>query len=268
MKDDDPLREHAFAVVDDLRSSLAFLTIIPRPALGEATGAKPDFKRGARVFPVIGAIVGLAGGVVLAVAVALDLPPLVAAALAVTAIVLLTGALHEDGLADTADGFGGGATSERKLEIMDDSAIGAYGATALILALLLRVLTLAALVPAGSFRAAAVLLAGEAASRGAMVRLWHELPAARLGGMAEGTGPPDPPAMLAALIVSAVIVVIAVVPTFGFWAALAGAVLLVATAFAFARLTARQIGGRTGDTLGACQQATLIAFLVGVAAFA
>jgi adenosylcobinamide-GDP ribazoletransferase len=261
-------REQIRSVLDDLRASLAFLTIIPGSALGEAAGARPDFKRGAQVFPIVGALIGLAGGAVLVLAVAVDVPPVVSAALAVTAIVLLTGALHEDGLADTADGFGGGATSERKLEIMDDSAVGAYGATALILALLLRVVTLAALVPSGGVRAAAVLVAAEAASRAAMVRLWHELPAARLGGMAEGTGPPDSQAMLTALIVAAVIVVLAVLPTFGFWATLAGAALLVAVAFAFARLTALQIGGRTGDTLGACQQVTAVAFLVGVTPFA
>ena len=268
MTDNDPLREQIRSVLDDLRASLAFLTIIPGSALGEAAGAKPDFKRGAQVFPIVGALIGLAGGAVLVLAVALDVPPAVSAALAVTAIVLLTGALHEDGLADTADGFGGGATSERKLEIMDDSAVGAYGATALVLALLLRVVTLAALVPSGGVRAAAVLLAAEAASRAAMVRLWHELPAARLGGMAEGTGPPDSQAMLAALIVAAVIVVLAVMPTFGFWATLAAAALTIAVAFVFARLTALQIGGRTGDTLGACQQVTAVAFLVGVTPFA
>jgi adenosylcobinamide-GDP ribazoletransferase len=268
MTDNDQFREQIRSVLDDLRASLAFLTIIPGSALGEAAGAKPDFKRGAQIFPIVGALIGLAGGAVLVLAVALDVPPVVSAALAVTAIVLLTGALHEDGLADTADGFGGGATSERKLEIMDDSAVGAYGATALVLALLLRVVTLAALVPSGGVRAAAVLLAAEAASRAAMVRLWHELPAARLGGMAEGTGPPDSQAMLTALIVAAVIVVLAVMPTFGFWATLAAAALTIAVAFAFARLTALQIGGRTGDTLGACQQVTAVAFLVGVTPFA
>jgi adenosylcobinamide-GDP ribazoletransferase len=86
--------------------------------------------------------------------------------------------------------------------------------------------------------------------------------------MAEGTGPPDSQAMLTALIVAAVIVVLAVMPTFGFWATLAAAALTIAVAFAFARLTALQIGGRTGDTLGACQQVTAVAFLVGVTPFA
>ena len=268
MKDDDSLREHALTVVDDLRSALAFLTIIPGSALGEPVDKRPDFRRGAQVFPVVGAIVGLAGGLVVIVGVWLGLPSFVVAALSVTSIVLLTGALHEDGLADTADGFGGGATSERKLEIMDDSAIGAYGGTALILSLVLRIATLAALVPAGGFRAAAALIAAEAASRGAMVRLWQELPAARLGGMAEGTGPPDQQAMLVAMIGAALIVVVAIVPAFGFLAALSGGAVLIATAFGFARLTAYQIGGRTGDTLGACQQVTVVAFLVGIAPFA
>jgi len=268
MKDDDALREYANAILADFRLALVFLTSIPGTAFGQATDQPPDFRRGARVFPLVGALIGAAGGLVIIVGGALGLPASIAAVLAVTGTVLLTGALHEDGLADTADGFGGGGTAQRKLEIMDDSRIGSFGTVALVLSLILRVLAIAAIVPAGGFRAAAALIAAEAASRGAVVRLWHELPTARPSGVADGAGPPDERAMLFALVSAALIVAIIVIPAFGIWAALVGTFILIATAFGFMRLSAHQIGGQTGDTLGACQQCTAIAFLVAIVPFA
>src|SRR5262249_55292440 len=152
-----------------------------------------------RVFPVIGALVGFVGGAVLVVAERLGQGPLVAAGLAVLATIVLTNALHEDGLADTVDGFGGGATRERKLEIMDDSRVGTYGVVALVFSVLLRVGALISLSAGGSFRAAWALVAAEAVSRAAMVRLWHALPPARFGGLAHDTGPPDERASVVAM---------------------------------------------------------------------
>src|SRR6516165_4237398 len=90
-----------------------------------------DMDRIAWAAPVAGAVVGLIGALVLALTAPLGLPPLLRAGLATAALVAATGALHEDGLADLADGFGGGSTRERKLEIMRESRIGAYGAAAL-----------------------------------------------------------------------------------------------------------------------------------------
>jgi adenosylcobinamide-GDP ribazoletransferase len=193
---------------------------------------------------------------------------LLAALLAIAAIVLLTGGLHEDALADTADGFGGGHTAEQKLAIMDDSRIGAFGALALAFSILFRVAALSALAEAGAFAAAVALIAAEAASRAAMVRLWHGLPAARAGSLSESGGSPDDRAMLVALAAAAVIVIVTVVPTFGIVAAVAATIVLGLAAYGFTRLCARQIGGRTGDTLGACQQISVIAFLVALAPFA
>jgi adenosylcobinamide-GDP ribazoletransferase len=267
MTDDDPLREQSSVLVADFRSALAFLTRIPASALGGATDQPLDFRRTAQMFALVGAAIGAAGGLVVVLATALGLPALVAAGLAVATTVALTGALHEDGLADTADGFGGGTTSARKLEILDDSRIGAFGAVAIGLSLLLRVAALAALVTAGGFAAAAVLIAAEAASRGTMVKVWHDLPAARPGGMADRAGPPDDQATFAAVASAAVIVALAIVPTFGVWAAFAGAAAMIAIGFGCARVFIGQIGGQTGDTLGACQQSTAIAFLIAVSAF-
>jgi adenosylcobinamide-GDP ribazoletransferase len=267
MTDLDRVKESASTFWADSRAALAFLTVLPATALGEPPGAKPNFRRGARSFPLVGTVVGLVGGAVLMVAVAIGLTPLIAAVLAVLATVLLTGAIHEDGLADTADAYGGD-TSERKLAIMDDSRVGTYGAVAIGFSLILRIATLAALVPVSGGRAAAALVAAETASRAMMVQHWCRLPAAKLGGMSEETGVPDEQAMYTALFIAGVIVLVAIIPTSGVWAALFGSFLLIAASIGFERLSANQIGGRTGDTLGASQQVTAAAFLIGIASFA
>jgi adenosylcobinamide-GDP ribazoletransferase len=97
-----------------------------------------------RAFPAAGLVVGAIIGAVLVLVTWLGAPAAVAAPIAVAAGLLVTGALHEDGLADTADGFGGGATAERKLEIMRDSRIGTYGVLALIAGLALKAVAIAA----------------------------------------------------------------------------------------------------------------------------
>ncbi|MEO8669072.1 MAG: adenosylcobinamide-GDP ribazoletransferase, partial [Bauldia sp.] len=222
---------------DDLRPALAFLTRLPPLPFGRMQDRDaPDLGRAARVFPVIGGIVGIVGGAVLLVATWLGESPVLAALLAVAATCLLTGGLHEDGLTDTADGFGGGRSAEQKLAIMDDSRIGAYGALALVFSVLFRVAALSSLAEAGAWSAALGLVAAEAASRAAMVRLWHGLPAARLGGLSESAGSPDDRAMLAALAAAAVIVVVTVVPTFGIMAAIVATIVLGLSAYWFTRL--------------------------------
>jgi adenosylcobinamide-GDP ribazoletransferase len=260
------LRGEAEAVLDDLRASTAFLTRLPSEWLGPIAGAKPDFRRAARVFPVTGALVGIVGGAVLMISVWLDIPPLIAGALAVLATMVFTGGLLEDGLADTVDGFGGGATAARKLEIMDDSRIGTFGVAAIVFSILLRVAALTSLLPLGAFRAALVLIAAEAISRAAMVRLWQELPAARLAGLAHETGPPDQQAMVVATVTGLALAIILVWPAIGFMAAILAILLAVVATYIFTRLSYREIGGRTGDTLGGCQQIAAVAFLVGAAA--
>jgi adenosylcobinamide-GDP ribazoletransferase len=263
----DPLRSQFDDVIDDLRSSIAFMTRLPAGWFGPARTERPDFRRAARVFPVVGGLVGLIGGVILIVAARLGEPLLVAAGLAVAVTMLVTGGLHEDGLADTVDGFGGGNTAARKLEIMDDSRIGAFGAAALVFSILFRVGALATLAAGGASHAALALVAAEAVSRAASVRLWHHLPAVRLSGLAHDTGTPDQNAMLIALAIAGAIVVITVVPTLGLAAAVVGCLCAAAATYGFTRLSAQAIGGRTGDTLGACQQIAAVAFLIGVAVF-
>ena len=176
---------------------------------------------------------------------------------AVAAGMLATGALHEDGLADTADGFGGGGTTGRKLEIMRDSRIGSFGALALMLALGLRVAALAALADPG--RAAAALVAAGMLGRGAMIGMMVALPRARPDGMAATLGPVPPGAAAIGLAVAAACVLLPHGARALLAAVLAGALMVW--------LARRQIGGYTGDVLGATEQAAecavLVAMLIG-----
>src|SRR5437764_10626895 len=116
--------------LDDLRTAVAFLTRLP---MSHPTGPVPaNFVRAHRMFPLVGAGIGGAVGLFCLGMRIIGLPDLVAAALALGASAILTGALHEDGLADVADGFGGGRDRAAKLEIMLDSRLGTYGALILM----------------------------------------------------------------------------------------------------------------------------------------
>ena len=128
---------------DDFKTAVAFLTRLPMP---HPDGASPaNFVRAHRMFPVVGALIGAAVGLLCMCLRAIGVPDLAAAALALGASAVLTGALHEDGLADVADGFGGGRTPESKLEIMRDSRLGTYGAMILLVSFAAKLSALAAI---------------------------------------------------------------------------------------------------------------------------
>lgn len=268
MNAEDPRPDAPAELIADVRASVAFLTRTPAAWLGGSQDRAPDFRRASRMFPLVGAAVGLVGGAVLVIAILFGVPYLIAASLAVAATMVATGGLHEDGLADTVDGFGGGATRERKLAIMRDSQIGSYGAAALVFSILIRVGALWSLSLASPWRAGLALIAAEAVSRTAMMRAWDDLPSARTDGIAHEAGPPDSQAMLTALVLALAIALATVWPSTGL-TAVAVAILLAAAATYILILIARgQIGGRTGDVLGACQQFAVASFLVGVASAA
>jgi adenosylcobinamide-GDP ribazoletransferase len=230
-----------------LRAAVGFLT---RGPIGRVEAA--DVARGAVVFPVVGAAVGAASaGVVLLVHPPLS--PAVAAALAVAAGTVLTGALHLDALADTADAVGAG-TRERALEIMRDSRIGSFGAVALGLDLLLRVTVIAQLV--GDSLLGPLIAAG-ALSRGASVTLAAVLPYVR-----EGDGVLD--RRWSSFAASGVAIAIAAVALGTDAVVVVGSVALVAVVLG--ALYRRWLGGVTGDTLGATSElAELTALLVAAA---
>jgi adenosylcobinamide-GDP ribazoletransferase len=236
----------------DPLAALGLLTRLPVPVNGDRAMARGA--AAAWAYPLAGAVVGGLGGAVHWFAVALGLPPTVAAGLTLAALVVITGALHEDGLADTADGLWGGWTPARRLEIMRDSRIGTYGVVALVLSLGLRAGALAALPGPAALPA---LIACGALSRAAMVTVWAALPPARRDGLSAGTGRPDPraAALGLALALSIAATLCGAPGMVAALAALAGAGLIGAIARA-------KIGGQTGDILGAAQQVAEIAALV------
>ena len=242
--------------------SLAFLTRLPAPA-GAFARPRP-LGEDAFAFPLAGLLAALpsAGVVLLADPLGLSVPT--TAILAVALLVFVTGGLHEDGLADVADGLGGHQPRERALLIMKDSRVGTYGALALALALLLRISLLADLAAAGTGAAALALVLAAAASRGAMVWLWASLPSADPGGLADRMGQPT---MRGAGIAAGLGAAILVVPAFvmgGAGAALPPLLLCAPAVLLFQRFIRRRLGGQTGDCLGASQQIAEIAVLLGL----
>ncbi len=238
----------------DITACLVFLTRIPLGAAGLDTGRA--LARSAWAFGIVGALVGGIGTVFYAVAVVLGLTPLIAATLSVAAMAAATGALHEDGLADTVDGFGGGRDRAAKLRIMRDSHLGAFAAVALFLTLVLRIAVLAAL--ADPVAVGTILVAAAAASRTVMVAIMVGLAPARADGLGAASGVPGAGTLACGALIS-VAVAFAVAPA----AVAAGIVLAVAAAgTAVAWFARRQIGGHTGDVLGAAQQVSEAAALV------
>ncbi|MFN3861584.1 MAG: adenosylcobinamide-GDP ribazoletransferase [Roseateles sp.] len=254
--------------------ALQFLTRVPAPRW---VGFEPAWLQAClRHFPLVGAGIGCVAAAVLWAALWLW-PPLVAAALSVVATVWLTGAFHEDGLADTCDGLGGAVSRERALEIMKDSRIGSYGAAGLVLALVLKVAVVAALATSArecvagpcAMLALAALVWNHAASRAAPVVLVWRLPYA--GDAAHAKAKPlamqtDGRSVAAAsawlLLLAGALLAWAPALARPLAAALVAAV--IATVLC-ARWLRRRLGGFTGDTLGATQQ---IAELAGLLAWA
>jgi adenosylcobinamide-GDP ribazoletransferase len=258
----DPLSD---PFVEDLAACLRFYSRLNLPAaLGGASMA--DFGKALRALPIAGAILGGVAAAALFCARALGLPALPAAICAIAALVAVTGALHEDGLADVADGFGGGATREKKMEIMRDSRLGSYGALALALALMLRVTSLAALTERGLGLAIFALICAGAVSRAAgLLPLLLSAPARRDGAgaaMPRPTGEARRVALILAGAASAPLLFVGLSVSQILGADLGAAL----AAFAVTRLAERQIGGYTGDVLGAAQQAAEIAVLLALCA--
>lgn len=258
-------------MVRDVFSALRFFSRLPVPALpGEADPhAPPVLPRIAYAIPLAGAVIALLASLVLLAAHAVGLPPLVSAALAVTALVLATGAFHEDGLADTADGLGGGRDVAARLAILRDSRIGTYGGAALVLSLLLRVAAIEGLLDlVGPLRTVFVMVAAAAGSRAAGILLLQSLPAARTDGSGASAGVPGPDGIAGCLLTGTLVVSATLVPTVGVGAAFAGLIAPLLSWLFFHRLAGRLIGGQTGDVAGAVQQVAEIAILLGVLIFA
>ncbi|MCJ8142085.1 adenosylcobinamide-GDP ribazoletransferase [Ancylobacter sp. A5.8] len=245
-------------------AALRFLSRLPVPRLSfEPENEAPDMAKLGPALPVAGALLGLAGALVLLLAHFVGLSAFLGATLAFAVLAAITGAFHEDGLADTADALGA-MNRARRLEIMRDSRIGTFGAVALILGFALRIGALEALAGLELMAAAGALVAAQALTRVAGLWIVHALPPARADGLAYTVGTPGSTGIRDAALAGVVLAALFVLPGFGLIALLAGLALGAAVLAAFSRLASAQFGGQTGDVAGAGAVLAEIAFLLGV----
>ena len=209
-------------------------------------------------YPLVGAVLGFGVGIIGLLLLWIGTPPGIAATLLLAAFAYLTGAMHEDGLADCADGIGGAAQPAQRLEIMKDSRIGAFGAIALVLVLIARWSGVGALNFAGL---PLVLMSVAAASRVPMVLAMYLMDNARNTGLSASVGRPPAISVAVALIIGLLACLVGAGLAGGlifFWALLGATPVLL--------LAKRMIGGQTGDVLGASQQCAEVAALAAAVA--
>jgi len=240
--------------------AVRLLTRLPAP--GAPPWSQDLLPRSVRYFPLVGLLVGGISALVLAGARALWSSGPLPALLAIAAGVLVTGAFHEDGLADTADGLGGGQSRDQRLAIMKDSRLGSYGALALGLALAARIFALSRISATGA--AGAVLIFAHGAGRAAAVVTMTALPyaadpqASKLKAVARDVRVAD----VAAALLIAALPLAAVPPVTAIAAVGVGGLAALWPALASRRL----IGGYTGDVLGAVEQACETGVLLAASA--
>lgn len=237
----------------DLRAALALLSRLPLPAPTRFPNPPAVW-----AWPVAGLVLGGIGWLVARLTLGAGMPPGLVAALYLAAGTAMTGALHEDGLADSCDGLWGGWDRARRLAIMKDSHIGSYGVMGLLLVTLARWSAAAALLAAGH---GAALVAAAVLGRAPMAALLAGLPNARGAGLSQSVGRPSGAAACGAAAVALGLAL----PLAG-WAALPMAAAVAAVTLGLAALARRKIGGQTGDILGASQQIGDLAALAVAAA--
>jgi adenosylcobinamide-GDP ribazoletransferase len=250
--------ERPFQPVAEFLASMRFLTRLPIPFAKTATPV--SLSQAMRQFGLAGAVIGAVIGLALKAIGFFHMPLLMAAGFAVGFSLLVTGALHEDGLADTVDGLGGGKTRERRLEIMRDSRIGTYGAAALMLALMCRAGAYIDLLGMAYGQSILVLAACGAFSRAMVVDLLWATRSARSDGLSVHAGRPSRNTALFAIISAAAIAIWAgvdIAPMAGVEAI--GVALLVTAGMRM--LATKLIGGQTGDICGATQVLCELAML-------
>ena len=249
-----PRGAHFYGLLADLSVGILFSTRLPlvhsMPIAGD------DVVRASWSFPVAGAIVGAIGALVYAAAYWIGVPTLPAVVLALAATAAATGCLHEDGLADTIDGFGGGKDREHKLAIMRDSRLGAYGGCALATSFLLRWSALATI--ADPLSVAAALITAHASARAALPAFMRYVRPARSDGLSAQAGRPSWSSAAVAALLGAIALLIGLGPA----GAVAGLIALAAASAFMAWLCMREIGGQTGDVLGALEQVNEVMILL------
>ena len=248
-------KDDTLATPSDIAAALGLLTRLPVRV--DAARAMARGARAAWAWPLAGVVVGALAALVAMAALALALPVGVAALLLIATQIVVTGAMHEDGLADSLDGLWGGWDRARRLAIMKDSQIGTYGVLGLLLAVLLRWTLWSAVLEVTLWTAA---LAVGALSRVPMVALSWALPGARDGGLSQSVGRPGG----ATLALSTALALLIGVVALG-WVAPVMAVILAVVTGLWGLIARAKIGGQTGDILGASQQLADVAALACLA---
>lgn len=238
----------------DITAALGLLSRIPVSA--------SDGNRGAAVawaFPLVGVILAIIAAALGKIALALGFSAPITAAMVLVTLIMLTGAMHEDGLADSVDGLWGGFDKKRRLEIMKDSRIGTYGVIALVMSLLMRWVALTTLINAGMLFAP--LIAAATLSRAPMVALMSYLPNARKKGLSASIGRVEANTVTLAAGFALAISLILVG-----WVAISAGIAIALITLALAAIAQRKIEGQTGDILGASQQLAEITALAVLSA--
>lgn len=227
--------------IAELQLAIMLLTRLPA---GQLKDPAPELSQARWAFPVVGLIIGAIAWAIHSATTGLGASPALAAILALGAVILSTGALHQDGLADFADGLWGGQNQERRLEIMRESTIGSYGALALGMSCAIWIASVTQLATSAGL---ATFLAIGVLTRVAMTVCLATMPSARSDGLGAQAARDAPPNWtIAALLSLGALIALGV-------DGLIVAVVIAAAAFAIARIAQQRIGGQTGDVLGTVQ---------------
>ena len=250
---------------DDLIMGLRFFSRLPT---GERDFEEPDLNRMALGLPFTSVVIGFLPVLLMMGACWLGSPSYFAAALGVAAMLVATGAMADDAIADAADGLFGGVTVERRLEIMKDSRHGTYGVAALALYLILRVTAVGAVAVTNPLAAGGIWLAATVVARSGSLWLSLDLPAARVGGASASVGRLGRQSFVIGMLFAAVLTFLLAAPftsIFGLVLALAAA---SGVALGWSTLCRKLIGGQTGDLIGALHALIEIAALTMLLIFA
>ena len=254
--------------------AVTFLTRLPETRgpngtggdrVGDADDPAHDLASAMWLFPLVGFGIGGAGALALGLLSWGGVPAPVAATLVIGLIIWLTGALHEDGLSDLADGFGGGSDRDHKLEIMRDSRLGAYGTVTLAVTIVAKIAALATIAAHDVGAAAGALIAASVWSRALIAPTMRWLEPAREDGLGANAGEPSEGESLKGLALALLLVLLVLITPVG-WGVITVLVAGGLGALAVGLIALRQIGGYTGDVLGAAQAIAETAALVAASA--
>ena len=250
---------HFSRCLEDILLALTFFTRIPIRFI-----VKYDrtLMQACWCFPLIGASIGLVGGTFLYLLLVIQIPVAISAVITICFIVILTGALHEDGLADTADGLGGGEDKKSKIEKMRDSRIGSYGVLAILLLTLIKLNALISLATEKPYEISFLsIICAHSLSRFSIIVIpYFSIPASN-EGLARYAGKPATRGIIGSFLITSILILM-LLP---FDQAILSAVLAILVAGAVGLLASFQIKGYTGDILGAAQQVSEVTVLVYLA---